>query len=114
MGRVAVVGGSSNVARDVIDAIIKNGNHEVTICSRKLESPADLPSTVKWVTVDYNDHSSLVSAFSGINTVLSFVVTNGAGASFQAEKQIIDAAIAAGVSRIAPSQWSAIAEAIVK
>jgi len=57
--------------------------------------------------VDYNNHSSLVSALRGIDTVLSFAVTMDGDANIKLEKQIIDAAIEAGVSRFAPSQWSA-------
>ncbi|KAH8689217.1 hypothetical protein GQ44DRAFT_720580 [Phaeosphaeriaceae sp. PMI808] len=107
MGKVAVVGGSSNVGREVIDAIAKRGNHEVTILSRKSEPPADLPPAIQWIMVDYNNYSSLVSALRGIDTVLSFAVTMDGDANIKLEKQIIDAAIEAGVSRFAPSQWSA-------
>lgn len=63
MGKVAVVGGSgskgtplllefgtwiwmskltcSDVAREVIDAILQKGNHEVMVCSRKVR-PSDI------------------------------------------------------------------------
>lgn len=71
------------------------------------EPPANLPPTVQWATVDYMNHSSLVSTFRGVDTILSFVVTADQDTSFQLEKQIIDAAIEAGVQRLAPSQWAA-------
>ncbi|KAH6857426.1 hypothetical protein BKA58DRAFT_59086 [Alternaria rosae] len=107
MGKVAVVGGTSSVGREVIDAIIKRGNHEVTILSRRAERPADLSPVVQMAQVDYNSHSSLVSTFRGIDTVISFATAMDFDANVKLEKSIIDAAIEAGVSRFAPSQWAA-------
>jgi hypothetical protein len=57
--------------------------------------------------VDYNNHSSLVLALRGIDTVLSFAVTMDFDGNIDLEKRIITAAIEAGVSRFAPSQWAA-------
>ncbi|KAK8120301.1 hypothetical protein PG999_004421 [Apiospora kogelbergensis] len=107
MGKVTLIGGSGNVAREVIDAILKRGKHNVMICSRKSIRPVDLPPVVQWAVVDYSDHVSLVSVFRGTDTVLSFVTGMDAYSGFQVEKQAIDAAIEAGVQRYAPSQWAA-------
>ena len=54
--------------------------------------------------MDYNDKSGLIEALRGIHTVLSFnqLVTDPENT---VEKNLIDAAIVAGVKRFAPSQW---------
>jgi hypothetical protein len=57
--------------------------------------------------VDYDSHSSIVSALRGIDTVISFLVVMDVEQNVKLEKSIIDAAIKAGVSSFAPSQWAA-------
>lgn len=57
--------------------------------------------------VDYDSHSSIVSALRGIDTVISFLVAMDFEQNVKLEKSIIDAAIKAGVSRFAPAQWAA-------
>lgn len=57
--------------------------------------------------VDYTKHFSIVSVLRDIDTVLSFAVTMDFDGNIDLEKRIITAAIEAGVSRFAPSQWAA-------
>lgn len=54
--------------------------------------------------IDYNDKSDLIEALRGIHTVLSFTQLMGDQEN-TAQKNLIDAAIVAGVKRFAPSQW---------
>jgi hypothetical protein len=55
-------------------------------------------------TVNYDDKSELVEALQGIHTVLSFIqLLSDPGNNSQ--KNLIDAAIVAGVKRFAPSEW---------
>jgi hypothetical protein len=54
--------------------------------------------------VDYNDKRELTKALRGIHTILSFIQLL-ADAENTAQKNLIDAAIVAGVKRFAPSQW---------
>ena len=54
--------------------------------------------------VDYGDKASLTEALQGIHTILSFVQTLWEPEQ-QTQKNIIDAAIAAGVKRFAPSEF---------
>jgi hypothetical protein len=54
--------------------------------------------------VNYDNKNELVEALQGVHTVLSFIqlmkdVNN------QSQKNLIDAAIIAGVKRFAPSEW---------
>lgn len=57
---------------------------------------------------DYNDTKALTTILEGVNVVLSFLALVGgvqdAGSTIQ--KNLIDASVAAGVERFAPSEWS--------
>ena len=64
-------------------------------------SKATFPSSVKTVTVDYNDVASLTEAFRGNDAVVSTVGNPG----LQGQTTAIDAAIAAGVKRFLPSEF---------
>jgi hypothetical protein len=59
---------------------------------------------VKWRKVDYDDKAALVESLRGTHTVLSFVqLLSDPGQRTQ--KNLIDAGIAAGVKRFAPSEY---------
>ncbi|RBQ72549.1 hypothetical protein FVER14953_13271 [Fusarium verticillioides] len=103
--RVAVVGGSGSIGREVVDEILARGSYEVVILSRGAQA-ADLPKDVAWRQVDYNDKSALVDAVKGIDTVLSFLAMFDQNEAFELQKKLIDAAIEAGVRRFAPSEWA--------
>ncbi|KAF0639729.1 hypothetical protein FPSE5266_05437 [Fusarium pseudograminearum] len=103
--KVAVVGGSGNLGREVIDSILARGSYEVVILSRGAEV-ADLPKGVAWRQVDYDDKPALVNAMKGIDTVLSFLAIFDTNVAFELHKKLIDAAIEAGVRRFAPSEWA--------
>jgi uncharacterized protein YbjT (DUF2867 family) len=59
---------------------------------------------VKWHTIDYNHKAALVEALRGTHTVLSFVQLLS-DPDQTAQKNLIDAAISAGVKRFAPSEY---------
>lgn len=65
-------------------------------------SSKSLDTGIGVVRVDYHDKLELTKALRGVHIVLSFV-------SFDpdniAQKTLIDACIAAGVKRFAPSEW---------
>jgi len=54
--------------------------------------------------VNYDDKSELAKALQGIHTVLSFIQLLSDPGS-KSQKNLIDAAIIAGVKRFAPSEW---------
>lgn len=57
------------------------------------------------IKVDYNDTASLINHLRGVDTVLSFIVSH-LDPEGTAQKNLIDASIAAGVRRFAPSEWA--------
>lgn len=57
-----------------------------------------------WVKADYGDVEQLTRVLHGVDTVLCFIVVMG-DESLQSQKTLIDAAVRAGVSRFAPSEW---------
>jgi hypothetical protein len=54
--------------------------------------------------VNYDDKSELVEALQGIHTVLSFIQLLSDPEN-KSQKNLIDAAVVAGVNRFAPSEW---------
>ena len=62
------------------------------------------PSGVELVHVDYTDLAQLTRVLTGVHTVLSFV-SEGDDPASPVQKRLIDAAVAAGVKRFAPSEW---------
>lgn len=59
---------------------------------------------IRWHKVDYDDKNSLVEALRGTHTLLSFVQILS-DPDQKSQKNLIDAAIAAGVKRFAPSEY---------
>lgn len=55
---------------------------------------------------DYGDRTQLAKTFRGVNTVMSFITAHTDEDS-QAQKNMIDASIDAGVKRFVPSEWAA-------
>lgn len=60
---------------------------------------------VDWAKVDYNNPKQLEQTLQGVHTLLSFIVIQDGPAS-AAQKNLIDAAVLAGVKRFAPSEWA--------
>ncbi|KAE9378972.1 NAD(P)-binding protein [Stipitochalara longipes BDJ] len=104
MVKIAIAGGSGQVGREVVDALVATKKHEIVILSRNVAAVDDNSSEIAWRTIDYNDKSSLVEALRGIHTVLSFTQLL-ADPENTSQKNLIDASIAAGVKRFAPSEW---------
>jgi uncharacterized protein YbjT (DUF2867 family) len=90
------------VAREVIDALLAAKKHEITVLSRSAQK--DIIPDVSWRVVNYKDKNELVEALRGTHTVLSFIQLL-ADAENTSQKNLIDAAIIAGVKRFAPSEW---------
>ncbi|OCK76061.1 NAD(P)-binding protein [Lepidopterella palustris CBS 459.81] len=77
---IVIAGGTGNVAREVIEAILARDMHNVIVFTRK------------------SRHSA------GVDAILSFIVVYRDPGNV-AQKNLIDAAIEAGVMRFAPSEW---------
>ncbi|KAK7911073.1 NAD(P)-binding protein [Apiospora marii] len=106
MVKIAIAGGTGQVSREIIDALVASGKHEITIFSRAVRAPRllGLPSGTKWLTVDYRDKNGLVQGLQGIHTVLSFVQLLS-DPNQESQRNLVDAAIQAGVKRFAPSEY---------
>ena len=110
-----------DVAQEVIDRILAKGSHEIVVLSRQvwnlllaerkiLLNTKQIPQNTdngntKWIQVDYESKTSLKKAFSDIDTVLSFLAIPDPSSMIRLQKNMIDAAIEAGVRRFSPSEW---------
>lgn len=92
----------TDVAQEVVDAFVATKRHEIVLLSRK-DAPAELPSGVTWAKADYDDPKQLAGILRGVHTVLSFIIDPDPKSGVQ--KNLIDAAVQAGVKRFAPSEW---------
>lgn len=99
---VALAGASGSLGAPVLKALVDAG-FTVTVLARPGSSSQAYPSTVKTAAVDYDNAESLVSALKGQDAVVSAVGYS----AFRGQEALIDAAIAAGVKRIIPSEYGA-------
>jgi len=101
--KVALAGATGNMGPAILQAMLDAG-FEVTILTRQGSTSTDsLPvnSSQRIVKVDYSDVNVLKSALQGIEVVVSTL----ASAALDTQKPLIDAALAAGVKRIIPSDF---------
>ncbi|KAK6603050.1 NmrA-like family protein [Botrytis cinerea] len=104
MVKIVLAGGAGNVGREVLEALLAEGKHEIKVFSRK-EVPDLSSEGVTVNVVDYSDKAALVNALEGVDTVLSFIITFN-DPNNQSQINLIDACIEAGVRRFAPSEWA--------
>ncbi|KAL4803234.1 hypothetical protein BDV18DRAFT_145426 [Aspergillus unguis] len=108
MVKIAIAGGTSGVARELIDALIATQRHELLILSRQ-DIPAENPedTTVTRVKTDYASTTDLARILreANIHTLLSFIIDATEDGDSPVQKRLIDAAVQAGVKRFAPSEW---------
>ncbi|KAH7156641.1 hypothetical protein EDB81DRAFT_867640 [Dactylonectria macrodidyma] len=102
MVKIAIAGGSGNVGQEILHALVARNKHEIRLLSRKDAPNGELPSGVTWVKTTYEDVAELANILDGVETVLSFM-DNSAAAT---QRNLIDAAVQAGVRRFAPSEWA--------
>ncbi|KAH0276347.1 NAD(P)-binding protein, partial [Aureobasidium melanogenum] len=105
MVKIAIAGGSSNVASEIIDVLVATGKHEILLLSRKEVSTSSAIKGTTWIQVDYRNQMQLTHALEGVHTLLSFVAEQEDPNS-PIQKNLIKAAIEAGVKRFAPSEWA--------
>ncbi|KAH8747596.1 hypothetical protein F5883DRAFT_474278 [Diaporthe sp. PMI_573] len=105
MVKIVIAGGSGNVGQEILDALVARKKHEIVLLSRKDAPTAEHAPGVKWVKTTYNDVAHLAKLLDGAETVLSFIV-DPSDPNSTAQKNLIDAAVRAGVKRFAPSEWT--------
>ncbi|KAH6962455.1 hypothetical protein BKA56DRAFT_560221 [Ilyonectria sp. MPI-CAGE-AT-0026] len=99
---VAQAGASGSLGVAVLKELVESG-FDVRVLSRQAgKVPAAYSSQVKEVVVDYDDPESLREALAGVDAVIS---TLGAPAVGNAQRALVDAAVAAGVQRFIPSNF---------
>ncbi|PGH00365.1 hypothetical protein GX51_05864 [Blastomyces parvus] len=104
MVKIAVAGGSGQVACEVIDALIASKEHEITVLSRKPAPATGIAPGINWQVVDYGNTTQLIKILQGVHTLLSFIQILS-DPNQESQKYLIDAAISAGVKRFAPSEY---------
>ncbi|KAF1969696.1 NAD(P)-binding protein [Bimuria novae-zelandiae CBS 107.79] len=104
MVKIALAGGSGDVASEILDVLVAAKKHEIVVLSRSAKPKREPPTGVTLVTVDYDNVESLVHALKGVHTLLSFVGEVQDPTS-SVQRKLIDAAVQAGVRRFAPSEW---------
>ncbi|OAQ70229.1 hypothetical protein VFPPC_02732 [Pochonia chlamydosporia 170] len=105
MVTIAIAGATSQLAREVLDALVATGKHKIIALIRK--NPNDFPPLpgVQWIQTTYEDKTELVRLLQGVHTLLCFYAVHLDPGS-ETQKRLIDAAVEAGVKRYAPSEWS--------
>ncbi len=99
---LAVTGASGHLGRLTVLALLDRGvpADQVVATSRRLEAVADLAGAgVQTRAADYDDPSTLSTAFTGVETLL-LVSSDAVGERARQHRNVIDAAVAAGVQRI--------------
>ncbi|KAL7916737.1 NAD(P)-binding protein [Trichoderma velutinum] len=105
MVRIALAGGSGGVGREILDALLEAGKHDIIVISRKENNIPELESRVSWAVADYTNVDQLVDLLQDVHTVLSFIVV-AQDKGNQSQRNLIDACVKAGVKRFAPSDWA--------
>ncbi|KAJ4400948.1 hypothetical protein N0V91_008327 [Didymella pomorum] len=103
MVKIAVAGGTGNVATEILRAPIRSGKHDITIFTRSGAPLSPVPG-VLYKKVDYNDIDALTSALQGFDVCLSFLIVH-LDVDNIVQRNLIHACKAAGVKRFAPAEW---------
>ena len=96
---VAVAGASGSLGEPLVKELLKDG-FSVTALTRP-DSTSAFPEQVKVAKVDYDNVESLTSALKGQDALVSTVAT----AAVKLQENLVDAAIAAGIKRLIPSEF---------
>ncbi|KAL2831614.1 hypothetical protein BJY01DRAFT_108079 [Aspergillus pseudoustus] len=99
---ITIAGASGNLGKLVIDALIARGEYNVHVLTRN-GSDASIPHSVQVTAVDYTSVAELTTTLKGQDVVIS---TCSPGA-LESQIPLIEAAIAAGVKRFIPSEFTA-------
>ncbi|MCJ1396351.1 hypothetical protein MMC18_009241 [Xylographa bjoerkii] len=98
---VAIVGAGGQSGKFIVEAMLKNGKHNITAITRE-GSTNKIAEGVHVKKVDYNDHASLVNALKGQDAL---VITMGVTAPPDQQTKLIEAAAAAGMPWVLPNEF---------
>jgi uncharacterized protein YbjT (DUF2867 family) len=97
---IAITGASGSIGKVILQKLIEAGTFNVTVL-RRSGSSATFPDGIKVVDADLNSVDAVAAALKGQDALISAVGPRGV----PGQKVLIDAAIAAGVSRFVPSEY---------
>ncbi|KAF7899924.1 hypothetical protein EAF00_004260 [Botryotinia globosa] len=99
---VAISGAAGALGKPIFQALVQSNKFNITVLTRST-STRTYPSSVTVLPVDFDSIPSLTAALQSqkIDAVVSTVGTEG----FLGQKLLIDAAVAAGVTRFIPSEF---------
>ncbi|KAH6609065.1 nad-p-binding [Trichoderma cornu-damae] len=103
MVTVAIAGGGSSIASNIIPAILAAKKHQLVILSRSPRPDLEKQGAIIKV-VDYSSREQLTKALDGVHTVISCIWSYGpelAGSQIT----LLEAAKEANVKRFVPSDW---------
>ncbi|KAF7587214.1 hypothetical protein BBP40_007551 [Aspergillus hancockii] len=99
---VAIAGASGDLGAPVLNALISSNSFNITVLTRHT-SKAQFPASVRVIPVNYESIPELTTALTGQDAVISTLTTEAG----DLQHGLIDAAVAAGVKRFLPSEFSA-------
>ncbi|KAI3393226.1 hypothetical protein diail_4553 [Diaporthe ilicicola] len=97
---IAVAGGRGNVGAPVVSNLLGHG-FDVTILARKTSDTSSFPPSAKVKKVDFESNDDLAAALAGQDAFIDCTLVQD-----DTPKRLVDAALAAGVYRYIPSDWS--------
>ncbi|KAK2773039.1 hypothetical protein FQN52_004724 [Onygenales sp. PD_12] len=102
--KVTIVGATGHLGQHILTALLSSPALTVQILTRTTSTsplPPTIPATTPIIRADYSSISSLKSAFSGQDAIVSVVGLGGVTDQIN----MIDAALAVGVKRFIPSEF---------
>ena len=99
---IVVTGATGHLGRLIVEALLRNGTpaSDIVAAGRSVEKLDDLAAQgVRIARIEYTDAATLAAAFEGADTVM-LVSGSEVGQRFAQHSSVIDAAKAAGVSRV--------------
>jgi uncharacterized protein YbjT (DUF2867 family) len=101
--KVAIAGATAGVGRCIAESILNDGTHTLIVLSRTAIPVLSQRGAII-ATVSYDSPQSLVSALTGVHTVISAIGDHSRSAA--AQVALVHAAVSAGATRFVPSGWS--------
>ncbi|KAJ5226301.1 hypothetical protein N7468_007526 [Penicillium chermesinum] len=98
---VVIAGATGNVGAPILKALLDSKRFNITILTRNT-SDTQLPDSVTVIRVDYSSVADLTAALTGRDAIVSALTSH----DMNAQASLLDAAVAAGVKRFIPSEFS--------